>query len=127
MMYKNDQVVRRFSESFKLKILDELSTGKYSKRQLANIYGMGRSTINDWIRKYGRQYLMFKSDFPDALPLFSKKELWFYFSDNSFTNAFKSTPQKLPEVIKSRFLFSKLIAFNSSTILSESINTFKFG
>jgi len=58
MMYKNDQVVRRFSESFKLKILDELSTGKYSKRQLANIYGMGRSTINDWIRKYGRQDLM---------------------------------------------------------------------
>ena len=56
-MYKNDQVVRRFSESFKLKILDELSTGKYSKRQLANIYGMGRSIINDWIRKYGRQDL----------------------------------------------------------------------
>ncbi len=58
MMYKNDQVVRRFSESFKLKILDELSTGKYSKRQLANIYGMGRSTINDWIKKYDRKDLM---------------------------------------------------------------------
>ena len=57
-MYKNDQVVRRFSESFKLKILDELSTGKYSKRQLANIYGMGRSTINDWIKKYDRKDLM---------------------------------------------------------------------
>ncbi|MFT7591953.1 MAG: hypothetical protein ACI9UJ_001882, partial [bacterium] len=29
-MYQNDKVVRRYSESFKLKILDELSTGNYS-------------------------------------------------------------------------------------------------
>ena len=34
-MYKNDGVTRRYSESFKLKILAELSTGKYSKRQLS--------------------------------------------------------------------------------------------
>ena len=31
-MYKNDKAVRRFSKSFKLKVLDELSTGKYSKK-----------------------------------------------------------------------------------------------
>jgi len=57
-MYKNDQVVRHFSESFKLKILAELSTGKYSKRQLSRLYGIGSSTINDWIRKYDRKDLM---------------------------------------------------------------------
>jgi hypothetical protein len=28
-MYKNDQVTRRYSEGFKLKILAELSTGEY--------------------------------------------------------------------------------------------------
>jgi len=39
-MYKNDGVTRRYSESFKLKILSELSTGKYSKRQLGLIYGI---------------------------------------------------------------------------------------
>ena len=39
-MYKNDGVTRRYSEGFKLKILSELSTGKYSKRQLARIYGI---------------------------------------------------------------------------------------
>ncbi len=39
-MYKNDGVTRRYSEGFKLKILAELSTGKYSKRQLARIYGI---------------------------------------------------------------------------------------
>ena len=57
-MYKNDQVVRHFSESFKLKILAELSTGKYSKRQLSRLYGIASSTINDWIRKYDRKDLM---------------------------------------------------------------------
>jgi len=57
-MYKNDQVIRRYSEGFKLKILAELSTGKYSKKQLATIYGLERSTINDWIKKYDRKDLM---------------------------------------------------------------------
>jgi transposase-like protein len=57
-MYKNDMVTRRYSEGFKLKILSELSTGKYSKRQLSNIYGLRSSTINDWIKKYDRKDLM---------------------------------------------------------------------
>jgi len=57
-MYKNDKVTRRFSEGFKLKILSELSTGKYSKRELSRIYGLHSSTVNDWIRKYDRKDLM---------------------------------------------------------------------
>ncbi len=57
-MYKNDQVTRRYSEGFKLKILSELSTGKYSKRQLSSIYGLRSSTINEWIKKYDRKDLM---------------------------------------------------------------------
>jgi transposase-like protein len=57
-MYKNDMVTRRYSEGFKLKILSELSTGKYSKRQLSMIYGLRSSTINDWIKKYDRKDLM---------------------------------------------------------------------
>jgi transposase-like protein len=57
-MYKNDQVIRRYSEGFKLKILTELSTGKYSKKQLGSIYGIDRSTINEWIKKYDRKDLM---------------------------------------------------------------------
>ena len=51
-MYKNDGVTRRYSEGFKLKILAELSTGNYSKRQLGMIYGINRTTINEWIKKY---------------------------------------------------------------------------
>ena len=57
-MYKNDQVYRRYSEGFKLKILYELSTGKYNKRQLARIYGINSSTVNEWIKKYNRTDLM---------------------------------------------------------------------
>lgn len=57
-MYQNDKVVRRYSESFKLKILDELSTGNYSKKKLGNLYGVNPSTINEWIRKYDRKDLM---------------------------------------------------------------------
>ena len=51
-------VTRRYSEGFKLKILAELSTGKYSKKQLGAIYGINRTTINEWIKKYDRKDLM---------------------------------------------------------------------
>ena len=57
-MYQNDQVTRRYSEGFKLKILSELSTGKYTKRELSRIYGIQNSTVNEWIKKYDRKDLM---------------------------------------------------------------------
>jgi transposase-like protein len=60
IMYKNDKVTRRYSESFKLKILSELSTGKYTKRQLSRIYDIHNSTINEWVLKYDRKDLMNK-------------------------------------------------------------------
>ena len=57
-MYKNDRVTRRYSEPFKLKILAELSTGKYTKNQLGKLYSIAPTTINEWIRKYERNDLM---------------------------------------------------------------------
>ena len=57
-MYKNDKVIRRYSEPFKLKILAELSTGKYTKSELAKLYSIAPNTINEWIRKYERKDLM---------------------------------------------------------------------
>ena len=57
-MYKNDKVIRRYSEPFKLKILDELTTGKLNKKQLGKLYGINPTTINEWIRKYNRKDLM---------------------------------------------------------------------
>jgi transposase-like protein len=57
-MYKNDHVIRRYSEGFKLKILAELSKGNYTKHQLGKIYGVNHTTINEWIKKYDRKDLM---------------------------------------------------------------------
>ena len=57
-MYKNDGYVRRYSESFKLKVLAELTKGNHSKRQIALTYGVQSSTINVWIKKYDRKDLM---------------------------------------------------------------------
>jgi transposase-like protein len=57
-MYKNDKVIRRYSEPFKLKILDELTTGKLNKYQLGKAYGINASTSNEWIKKYNRKDLM---------------------------------------------------------------------
>ena len=57
-MYKNDKVIRRYSEPFKLKILDELTTGTLNKYQLGKAYGINASTINEWIKKYNRKDLM---------------------------------------------------------------------
>ncbi len=57
-MYKNDKVIRRYSEPFKLKILDELTTGKLNKNQLGKLYSIAPTTINEWIRKYNRKDLM---------------------------------------------------------------------
>ncbi|MCK9628933.1 MAG: hypothetical protein M0R37_10115 [Bacteroidales bacterium] len=48
-MYQNDQVTRRYSEAFKLKILAELSTGKNFKRRLNNSRKLlSREILNTW-------------------------------------------------------------------------------
>jgi transposase-like protein len=57
-MYNNNKIIRRYSESFKLKLLSELSGGNYTKSKLAKIYGINPSTINEWIKKYDRKDLM---------------------------------------------------------------------
>ena len=57
-MYKNDGVTRRYSEGFKLKILAELSTGKYTKSELCKLYSIAPTTVNVWIKKYNRKDLM---------------------------------------------------------------------
>lgn len=57
-MYKNDGIIRRYSEGYKLKVLSELSTGKYNKTEISRIYGIYRTTLNSWIEKYDRKDLM---------------------------------------------------------------------
>jgi transposase-like protein len=53
-MLKDDRIIKRYSESFKLKVLDELSTGKFTKAQIIRNYSIGCGTLENWIKKYGR-------------------------------------------------------------------------
>ena len=59
-MYNNQHVFKRYSESFKLKILSKFGDGKHSKRQLCKIYGIPSGTVNEWIKKYNPKDLMSK-------------------------------------------------------------------
>jgi hypothetical protein len=40
-MLKCDRTVKRYSESFKLKVLTEIERGKYNKNEVQQIYGTG--------------------------------------------------------------------------------------
>ena len=57
-MYRNNNVIRRYSEPFKLKILAELSTGKHTKSELCKLYSIAPTTVNEWIKKYNHKDLM---------------------------------------------------------------------
>ena len=53
-------MVKRYSEGFRLKILSELSSGKYSKNELAKLYGLSVATISRWVAGHKRIDLMNK-------------------------------------------------------------------
>ena len=53
-MLKDNRNIKRYSEPFKLKVLSELSDGKYTKCEIVRIYGIGTGTLFSWIKKYGR-------------------------------------------------------------------------
>ena len=59
-MLKCDRAVKRYSESFKLKVLTEIEQGKYTKNEVQQVYGIGAGTIYSWIRKYDKTYLLNK-------------------------------------------------------------------
>ena len=51
---KNNSTVKRYSEALKLQALSDLSTGKRTKSEVINFYGVNPSTLYGWIKKYGR-------------------------------------------------------------------------
>jgi transposase-like protein len=86
-MYKNNKPVRRYSESFKLKILSELAEGNYTKNQIGKIYGVNATTINEWVKKYDRKDLMNKRIYVET-----KDEI-------SRLNALRKEVQQLKELL----------------------------
>ena len=50
-----------YSRAFRLKVVNEVESGKLNKSQAKELYGIkGESTINCWIRKMGKNHLMNK-------------------------------------------------------------------
>ena len=47
--------IRRYSESMKLHVVEEVESGRMSAREASNFYDIGnRRTVYRWVRKYGK-------------------------------------------------------------------------
>lgn len=58
---KEQKIINRYSIAFKQKIINEVESGKYTIAECKKIYGIpGSATIQDWIKKYGKNYLLNK-------------------------------------------------------------------
>lgn len=54
-------VIKRYSSAFKLKVVNEIESGKLSITQAQKIYDIGgAATIGSWIRNLGRNHLLSK-------------------------------------------------------------------
>lgn len=53
-MLKDDRVIKRYSENFKLKVLSEIETGRLSKQEASRVYGLSSGSIQKWIKKYSK-------------------------------------------------------------------------
>ena len=58
-MYKNEKIIRRYSEAFKMKFLDELAKGKVSRREFCRVHGIAPATVSYWIKKHKRKELIY--------------------------------------------------------------------
>lgn len=53
------EVNLRYSEAFKLKVVEEIEKGRLTISEAMNLYDIkGGSTIYNWIRKYGKNHLI---------------------------------------------------------------------
>jgi len=53
--------ILRYSSAFKLKVVKEIESGKFTIAQARKIYDIkGTSTIQKWIKKYGKNHLLNK-------------------------------------------------------------------
>jgi len=53
-MLKDNRTIKKYSESFKLKVLSEIESGKYTKTEVCNVYGIGTPSLYRWIKKFDK-------------------------------------------------------------------------
>ncbi len=59
---RSETITLRYSEAFKLKVVDEIEKGKLTISAASRLYEIkGGNTIYKWIRKYGRNHLISKT------------------------------------------------------------------
>jgi transposase-like protein len=60
-MNKEQKITKRYSLSFKQKVITEIENGKLTREGARKIYGIGGGTvINGWIKKFGKLHLLNK-------------------------------------------------------------------
>lgn len=47
-MLKDNRTIKKYSESFKLKVLSEIESGKYTKTEVCKLYGIGYGSLYKW-------------------------------------------------------------------------------
>jgi transposase-like protein len=54
----NQDLNYRYSSAFKQKIVTEIESGVYTVGEVERIYGVTRATIYEWLRRFGKDYLI---------------------------------------------------------------------
>lgn len=54
------KITRKYSEAFKLQVVEQIEQGRYNANQAARLYGCCPSSIHGWKKKYGRNHLLNK-------------------------------------------------------------------
>lgn len=55
---KKPQPQHKYSVAFKLKILDDIKSRRYTITEVSLLYGMCRKTVYKWIHKYGQSEII---------------------------------------------------------------------
>lgn len=60
-MTESQVYIKRYSTSFKQKVIEEIESGKLTKSGAKRLYGIGgETTIQTWIKKFGKLHLLNK-------------------------------------------------------------------
>lgn len=60
-MSKSQRIIRRYSIAFKQKVVSEIESGKLNVSRAQKLYDItGAQTIQNWIRKFGKNHLLNK-------------------------------------------------------------------
>ena len=54
----NQDLNYRYSTAFKQKVVTEIESGVYTTGEIERVYGVTRATIYEWLRKFGKDYLI---------------------------------------------------------------------